>query len=131
VDLVEDKWFEDTMAADIRVLRNVRRIMKNSTMLGNGIARGIGMVEDYHTSLVEVVTADDRVPELIETAIEARQNDVMYVMVTPYQSGSPEYFKWAKNQTIEQDTAGAWYKKDPFENSTPIAHEDVKGMGDF
>lgn len=72
-------------------------------MLGHGIARGVGMVEDPKSSLIDVITSDDRVPELIETAIENRKNDIMYVMVTPYQSGSVEYFKWAKNQTIEAD----------------------------
>jgi hypothetical protein len=131
VEHIIEAWLEDTMAADIRVFKDVKRVSKNSTFLGHGIAHGLGMISDPHTSLVEVVTADDRVPELIETAIEKRGTDIMYVMVTPYQSGSAEYFKWTKNQTLEQDTAGAWYKKDPFENSTPIAHEEVKGMGDY
>lgn len=95
VEAIIDNWLNDTMAADIRVFKNVRRVFKNSTLLGNGIGHGIGMVEDAHTSLIDVVTADDRVPELIETAIETRHNDIMYVMVTPYQSGSADYFKWA------------------------------------
>ena len=89
------------------------------------------MIHDKKSRLIDVITADDRVPELIETAIEVRNNDIMYVFVTGYQSGSTEYFKWAKNQTIEADSEGAWYKKDPFENSTPIAHEDVASMQDF
>jgi hypothetical protein len=89
------------------------------------------MFVDPKSSLIDVITADDRVPELIETAIENRKNDIMYVTVTPYQAGSTEYFKWAKNQTLEADTAGAWYKKDPFANSTPIATEDVKSMSDY
>jgi uncharacterized protein involved in tolerance to divalent cations len=131
VEAIIDAWLKDTMAADIRVFNNVRRVFKNSTMLGHGIRRGAGMLEEPKSHLVDVVTADDRVPELIETAIETHKNDIMYVMVTPYQSGSSEYFKWAKNQTIEADTEGAWYKKNPFENSTPIAHEEVKGMSDF
>jgi hypothetical protein len=103
VDSIIEAWLEDTMAADIRVFSNIRRIFKNSTMLGHGIARGVGMVEDPQSSLIDVVTSDDRVPELIETAINNRKNDIMYVMVTPYQAGSSEYFKWAKNQTIEAD----------------------------
>ena len=131
VEAIIDAWLADTMAADVRVFKDVRRTFKNSTMLGNGIAHGLGMVNDPHSSLIDVVTSDDRVPELIETAIENRKNDIMYVVVTPYQAGSTEYFKWAKNQTLEADTAGAWYKKDPFANSTPIAHESVSGMGDY
>jgi len=136
VETIIDAWLADTMAADVRVFKDVRRVFKNSTMLGHGVARGVGMVNDPHSSFIEVVTSDDRVPELIETAIESHkfsklEDDSMYVMVTPYQSGSTEYFKWAKNQTLEADTAGAWYKKDPFANSTPIAHEEVKGMEDY
>lgn len=131
VESIIHAWLADTMAADVRIFNNVRRIFKNSTLLGHGIAHGVGMVEDPNSTLIDVVTSDDRVPELIETAIENRQNDIMYVMVTPYQSGSVEYFKWAKNQTLEADTANAWYKKDPFENSKPIATEDVKSMNDF
>jgi hypothetical protein len=131
VEAIIDSWLNDTMAADIRVFKDVRRVFKNSTMLGGTVAHGSGMVIDPHSSLIDVVTSDDRVPELIETAIESRKNDIMYVMVTPYQAGSTEYFKWAKNQTLEADTAGAWYKKDPFANSTPIANEEVHGMGNF
>jgi len=131
VEAIIDEWLNDTMAADIRVFKDVRRVMKNSTMLGHGIARGVGMINDPHSSLIDVVTSDDRVPELIETAIENRQNEVMYVVVTPYQAGSNEYIKWAKNQTLEADTAGAWYKKDPFANSTPIAEESVAKMQNY
>ena len=90
VEAIIDAWLKDTMAADIRVFKDVRRVLKNSTMLGHGIARGVGMINDPHSSLIDVVTSDDRVPELIETAIETRKNDVMYVVVTPYQAGSTE-----------------------------------------
>ena len=55
------------------------------------------MFIDPISSLIDVITADDRVPELIETAIENRKNDIMYVIVTPYQAGSTEYLNWAKN----------------------------------
>jgi hypothetical protein len=97
VDAIIDAWINDTMAADVRVFNNVKRIYKYNTSLGQNVAKGNGMFIDPKSSLIDVITTDDRVPELIETAIANRKNDIMYVTVTPYQAGSTEYFKWAKN----------------------------------
>lgn len=78
-----------------------------------------------------MVTSDDRVAEMIEVAVSASGDANLDLLVTPIENASPDYIKWAKNQTIEQDQTDAFYNVDPFANSTPIASERVAGMRDY
>lgn len=48
-------------------------------------------------------TSDDRVPELIETAITATGNENLDIVVVAMTDVSPDYKDWVKLQSTEQD----------------------------
>jgi len=78
-----------------------------------------------------MITSDDRVPELIETAIAVSGNENLDIIVVSMNNASPDYSKWVELQTIEKDQTDAYYNMDAFSGSTPVAHERVAHMHDY
>ena len=73
--------FSDTLAADVFAHQKYIRTFKNETQLNK-------LISDLHNKedrvLIEAVTQDDRVAELIEVAIKANGDDeMMPILVTP------------------------------------------------
>ena len=86
--------FSDTLAADVFAHQKYIRTFKNETQLNK-------MVSDLHNRedgvLIEAVTQDDRVAELIEVAIKANGgDDMMPILVTPLAQASKDYLSWVK-----------------------------------
>ena len=71
--------------------------------------------EDRHR--ITMVTSDDRVAEAIET-ITGWSDDPQKihlptdVIVTPLATGSKDYIKWVKLQTIKHDDSTAFFNQD-------------------
>lgn len=116
------------MIADVEVIEKVTRTFKNESDLH--LYRG-KMHINKEAYLLDVMTSDDRIAEMVETAISVTNNELLNVLVSPYNTASADYVAWAKNQTIEADQSEAYYNVDPFANSTPIANETVAKMKDF
>lgn len=76
-------------------------------------------------------TSDDRVPELIETAITATGNENLDIMVVAMADVSPDYHDWVKLQSTEQDQTNAYYNVDAFNGEEAIANKRVARMRDF
>ena len=77
-------------------------------------------------------TTDDRVPELIETAISTSGNEMLDLIVVSMSDASPDYKDWVSLQATEQDQTNAYYNVAAFkEGEEPIAHKRVAKMMDF
>lgn len=76
-------------------------------------------------------TSDDRVPELIETAITATGNENLDIVVVAMTDVSPDYKDWVKLQSTEQDQSNAYYNVDAFGGEEAIANKKVARMLDY
>ena len=69
-----------------------------------------------------MITSDDRVAELIEEVANSQVNKssnpgYFDLVVSPLATGSKEYIKWIKEQTMKlQDNAPAFYNEKPAES---------------
>lgn len=62
-----------------------------------------GLHVQQNDARLEMYTTDDRVPELIETAIAISGNENLDIVVVAMNSISPDYKKWVSLQATEQD----------------------------
>lgn len=62
-----------------------------------------GLQVQQNDARLEMYTTDDRVPELIETAIAVSGNENLDIVVVAMNSISPDYKKWVNLQATEQD----------------------------
>ena len=121
--------FKDTMISEVTQFKDsTTRTFKNGTELNQ--VRG-KMHEIDHEVYLDMVTSDDRVAEMIETAIKVSGDPNLDILVTPLSGVSPDFSEWAKKQTIEADPSDSLYNDDPFKGSTPIAEEAIAKMQDF
>lgn len=127
-DQVITEAFKDTMASQATVYDHVNYKFKNETMLH--IGQG-GMHVKQEGARVEFVTSDDRVPELMETAISTCGNENLDIIVVQMNQVGPDYSDWVTLQSTEQDQTNAYYNQDAFNGDKPIAEKRVARMGDF
>ena len=116
------------MTSQATVYQHITYKFKNETMLHIGHG---GMHVQQEEARVEFVTADDRIPELMETAIAVSGNENLDIVVVQMNQVGPDYSDWVSLQSIEQDQTNAFYNKDPFGGDKPIAERRVARMGDF
>lgn len=90
-----------------------------------------GLHVQQNDARLEMYTTDDRVPELIETAIAISGNENLDIVVVAMNSISPDYKKWVSLQATEQDQTDAYYNTDAFGGDKPIAEKKVARMGDY
>ena len=91
------KLFQKTMIADVTDYQHdvSRRYLANGKMSINEAQHGLIMI-----------TSDDRIPELIEAVAASQVNKTSNpgyfdLVVTPLATGSVEYIKWVKEQTMK------------------------------
>jgi len=91
------KLFQKTLIADVTDYQKdvSRRYLMNGKMSFN----------EAQNSLI-MITSDDRVPELIEAVAASQVNKTSNpgyfdLVVTPLATGSVEYIKWVKEQTLK------------------------------
>lgn len=99
-DKVTVEAFKDTMAAQVIGTPKTTLTFKNETKLhltntGLHVQQG-----DYR---LEMITSDDRVPELVETAIAVSGNENLDIIVVSLNDISPDYKDWVVLQSTEQD----------------------------
>lgn len=130
-DKVIHEWFADTMAAEVSFVEHVPREYRLITLhpeTNNTIDR---LMTDKENTAISAITTDERVAEMIETAVEHSGDENIKFLVNPWQTAGPDYIAWVVNQTVEADQSNALYNVDPFANSTPVAHEDVAKLDDY
>ena len=124
-------WFEDTMVAEVTVVEHAARQYRDITLhpvTNNTIDR---LMTDKENTVLYAITSDERIAEVIETAVEKSGNEELKILINPYQVSSPHYIEWVLNQTVEADQSAALYNVDPFANSTPVANETVAKLSHF
>lgn len=77
-----------------------------------------------------MVTTDDRVPELIETAIAVSENENLDIIVVSMESASPDYKKWVQLQATEQDQTDAYYNVGAFDDKV-FTEKKIPKIGDY
>lgn len=102
-DRIVHAWFEDTMVAEVTEVEHSPRMYREITLhpVTNGTIERL--MTDKENTVLTAITTDERVAELIETAIEKAGDEMLKILVNPYQTSSPNYLDWVKNQTIEVD----------------------------
>lgn len=87
---------------------------------------------------VELITSDDRIPELIETMIAVTGVDNLDIVVVQMTDVSPDYAKWVQLQSEEEDQTNAFYNVDAFGSMSSISDKPpagpdkkIKCKGDF
>ena len=88
------------MTSQATVYQHITYKFKNETMLHIGHG---GMHVQQEEARVEFVTADDRIPELMETAIAVSGNENLDIVVVQMNQVGPDYSDWVSLQSIEQD----------------------------
>lgn len=109
-----NEWFADTMAAEISFIEHIPRDYRLITLhpeTNNTIDR---LMTDKENTNIAAVTTDERVAEMIETAVEQSGDEQLKFLVNPWQTAGPDYIAWVVNQTVEADQSGALYNVDPF-----------------
>lgn len=101
---------------------------KNETKLHIGNP-GLHVFQNDHR--LAMYTSDDRVPELIETAISATGNENLDIIVVGMADVSPDYKNWVGLQSTEQDQTNAYYNVDAFNGEEAIANKRVARMFDY
>lgn len=117
-DKVIIESFKDTMMAQVTTTPGVTYRFKNETKLH---LTNTGLHIEQNDARLEIITTDDRVPELIETAIDVSGNENLDIVVVAMNSISPDYKKWVSLQATEQDQTNAYYNVDAFGGDKPIA----------
>lgn len=97
-DKVIAATFKDTMIAQVTRTPEVTYTFKNETKLH---LTNTGLHVQQNDARVEMITSDDRVPELIETAIAVSGNENLDIIVVQMNNIGPDYKKWVSLQTIE------------------------------
>lgn len=90
--------FKDTMIAQVIQVPGVTYSFKNETKLQ---FTNTGLHVQQNDYRVEMVTTDDRVPELVETAIAVSGNENLDIIVVSMNNASPDYKKWVQLQATE------------------------------
>jgi len=90
--------FKDTMIAQVTSTPKMTYIQKNETKL-HLTNTGLHVQQDDYQ--LTMYTTDDRVPELIETAVSVTGNDNLDIIVVAMSDVSPDYKDWVKLQSIE------------------------------
>ena len=119
------------MAAELSFIEHIPREYRLITLhpeTNNTIDR---LMTDKENTYITATTTDERVAEMIETAVEQSGDEKIKFLVNPWQTASPDYIAWVVNQTVEADQSNALYNVDPFANCTPVAHEDIAKLDDF
>lgn len=127
-DKVISAAFQDTMVAQATTNDQITYSFKNETKLH---LTNTGLHVQQNDARVEMVTSDDRVPELIETAISVSGNENLDIIVVAMNNASPDYQKWVSLQATEQDQTNAYYNVDAFGGDKPIAEKRIAKMGDY
>lgn len=127
-DKVITEVYKDTMISQVTNYPGVLYEFKNETKLH--IAQNNLHVRQ-NDARVEMVTSDDRIPELIETCIAVSQNDNLDIVVVQMTQVSPDYGKWVALQSTEVDQTDAYYNVDPFSEIKPVTDKKVKCKCDF
>lgn len=127
-DKVITEVYKDTMISQVTNYPGVTYEFKNETKLH--IANP-GLHVRTDDARVEMITSDDRIPELIETCIAVSQNDNLDIVVVQMTDVSPDYGKWVTLQSTEVDQTDAYYNVDPFSEIKPKADKKVKCKCDF
>lgn len=99
-DKVITESFKDTMIAQVTSTPGVTYSFKNETKLH---LTNTGLHVQQNDNRLEMVTTDDRVPELIETAIAVSGNENLDIIVVSMNAASPDYKQWVNLQATEQD----------------------------
>lgn len=115
------------MMAEVTNTPGVTYQFKNETKLH---LTNTGLQVQQNDARLEMYTTDDRVPELIETAIAVSGNENLDIVVVAMNSISPDYKKWVNLQATEQDQTDAYYNVDAFGGDKPIAEKKVARIGD-
>jgi len=116
-DKVITEVYKDTMISQVTNYAGVTYEFKNETKLHIG---NPGLHVRTEDSRVEMITSDDRIPELIETCIAVSQNDNLDIIVVQMTEVSPDYAKWVSLQSTEVDQTDAYYNVDPFAEIKPV-----------
>lgn len=116
------------MIAQVIETPGVTYTFKNETKLH---LTNTGLHVQQNDARIAMITSDDRVPELIETAIAVSGNENLDIIVVSMNSASPDYRKWVSLQSTEQDQTNAYYNVGAFGNDQPIAEKRVARMGDY
>lgn len=127
-DNVVTEAFKDTMIAQVTTTSAVTYEFKNETKLH---LTNTGLHVEQNDARLEMITTDDRVPELIETAIAVSGNENLDIIVVSMNGVSPDYKSWISLQATEKDQTNAYYNMDAFGGDKPIAEKRVARMGDF
>lgn len=100
---VIQEWFKDTMAAELTFVEHVPREYRLITLhpeTNNTIDR---LMTDKENTAITATTTDERVAEMIETAVEQSGDENIRFLVNPWQTAGPDYIQWVVNQTVEAD----------------------------
>lgn len=83
--------FKDTMMAQVTQTPKVTYTFKNETKLH---LTNTGLHVQQNDYRLEMITTDDRVPELVETAIAVSGNENLDIIVVSMNAASPDYKSW-------------------------------------
>lgn len=120
--------FKDTMMAQVTETPTTTYTFKNETKLH---LTNTGLHVQQGDVRLEMITTDDRVPELVETAIAVSGNENLDIIVVSMTDTSPDYKDWIVLQATEKDQTNAYYNVDAFGGDKPIAEKRVARMGDY
>lgn len=127
-DKVITAAFQDTMVAQATSYPDVTYKSKNETKLH---MTKTGLHIKQNENRIEMYTSDDRVPELIETAISTSDKENLDIIVVSMAAISPDYKDWVSLQSTEQDQTNAYYNVAAFgEGEEAIANKRVARMYD-
>lgn len=121
--------FAETAAADVQENHDgISRMFKNTGLLHTGYQGLLHVDKDQRR--LHMVTTDDRVAEVLELAYSITKDPKLPALVTTIDDAGKEYVAWVRKQAEANDDDGAFYNKDPFDKSKPIAKEAISKMED-
>jgi len=92
--------FRKTLIADVSNFEKVRKVYRISL---TGSAEKNHKWEEIHR--LQMVTSDERVPELIEECVDITKNEKADIIIRQLSGISHEYSKWVGLQTTEESEA--------------------------
>lgn len=96
-EAVIGEWFKDTMAAEVTFVEHVAREYRLITLhpeTNNTIDR---LMTDKENTVISGTTTDERIAEMIETAVEHSGDENIKFLVNPWQTAGPDYIQWVVN----------------------------------
>ena len=88
------EWFADTMAAEVTMIEHIPREYRLITLhpeTNNTIDR---LMTDKENTHITGTTTDERVAEMIETAVTQSGDEKIKFLVNPWQTAGPDYITW-------------------------------------